>query len=90
MAFVLPTHNQVSWGTWLETDQLVSTEGSDNRAAKRRHLAESISSVDSEVMESGGENMLPTVHQGSTHGRGAKEDNFDFSLLDGSHEDVSD
>jgi len=74
----------------LETGRLVSTKSSDNRTVKRRRLAESISSVDSEVMGSLGENLLPRVYQdGATHGKEAKEDHFDFSLLDSSHEDAS-
>jgi len=74
------------------TSQVVSTEGSENRAAKRRRLTkldDSVSSVDSEVRESFGENLMPTVYQGATHGEEVKEDNFDFSLLDSSEEDAS-
>ena len=64
------------------TSQVVSTDGSENQAAKRRRLNElddSISSVESEVRESFGGNLLPTVYQGATHG---EEVNFDSSLLD--------
>merc|ERR1719430_1039418 len=74
------------------TSQVVSTEGSENRAAKRPRLTkldDSVSSVDSEVRESFGENLMPTVYQGATHGEEVKEDNFDFSLLDSSEEDAS-
>ena len=74
------------------TGHPISSDGSENRAAKRRCLTkldDSISSVDSEVRESFGENKLPTVNQGATHGKKVKEGNFDVGLLDGSQEDAS-
>jgi len=74
------------------TGHLNSSDGSENRAAKRRCLTkldDSISSVDSEVRESFGENKLPTVNQGATHGKRVKEGNFDVGLLDSSQEDAS-
>ena len=78
---VAPTDQAYSDLPNFGTSKVVSTEGSENQAKRRRlnELDDSISSVESEVRESFGGNLLPTVYQGATHG---EEVNFDSSLLD--------
>jgi len=74
------------------TSEVVSTDSRENTRSKRRRLTkleDSISSVDSEVRESFGRNIMPAVHQAATHGKEMIGDNFDFSLLDSSQEDAS-